>query len=146
MCTSITVDSCIRDLMQVCQYVWPFPGYSLPRPRKTPAHANTRPCLKLFVLLLQKHSHRITAAQHRKAIEATNMNSIRDRVERQLRLRHLQRDPTLPPEQFLSCCSRMLSNSVTLINLIESQSVRVSHSNVVSQDGSTIDIAWNFEL
>lgn len=98
------------------------------------------------VAYMQEHQGHVSRLQMRKADQAQKMDNMRAAVERRLRLRLLQRDPSLPAEQFLSCCSRMITNSTTLINLIESQAVRVSHVNHVPPDGSQIDIAWDFEL
>ncbi len=84
---------------------------------------------------LQKHN------AHKQRLE-----DFRHTVEKRLRIRRLARDETLQDAQFISCCKRMLYNSTSLSQFMEGLSFRISHTNLVSPEGSHIDIAWDFEI
>lgn len=74
------------------------------------------------------------------------LEELRTSVEQRLRLRRLQRDPSLDEQRFRTCCQRLLNKSMVLSNLMEGMSYRISHVNSVDPDGSFINLAWDFEI
>ena len=74
------------------------------------------------------------------------LEELRTSVEQRLRLRRLQRDPSLDEQRFISCCQRLLNKSMVLSNLMEGMSYRISHVNSVEPDGSFINVAWDWEI
>ena len=86
------------------------------------------------------------AALQKHNADMQRLEDFRHTVEKRLRIRRLVRDETLQDAQFISCCKRMLYNSTSLSQIMEGLSFRISHTNLVSPEGSHIDIAWDFEV
>lgn len=97
-------------------------------------------------ICLQAHGHDAMKVLRSQKFKSQRLEDFRNSVERRLRLRRLVRDETLPDEQFISCCKRMLFNADSLSQLMEGLSFRISYANQVAPEGTHIDIAWDFEV
>ena len=97
-------------------------------------------------IVLQFNGPEAAAVQRHLHRRKQTLEELRTSVEQRLRLRRLQRDPSLDEQRFVSCCQRLLNKSMVLSNLMEGMSYRISHVNSVEPDGSFINLAWNFEI
>ena len=96
--------------------------------------------------VMQSKGPAALAALQKHNADKQRLEDFRHTVEKRLRIRRLARDETLQDAQFISCCKRMLYNSTSLSQIMEGLSFRISHTNLVSPEGSHIDIAWDFEV
>ncbi|DBA76668.1 hypothetical protein WJX79_007357 [Trebouxia sp. C0005] len=102
--------------------------------------------LKQVYSALQSKGPAALAVLQKHNADKQRLEDFRHTVEKRLRIRRLARDETLQDVQFISCCKRMLYNSTSLSQIMEGLSFRISHTNLVSPEGTHIDIAWDFEV
>ena len=87
----------------------------------------------------------LDALENRKK-EDRSIEKLQQQVRQRLKLRRFLRDTALDVQKFRGCCSRLLADAATLAILTESMSLRVSEKNGIAEDGSIIDIAWDFRI
>ncbi len=86
------------------------------------------------------------AARRQRVADSERQRRMLTDVQQRLRLRHLTLDADLSPDRVVSCCTRLLHNSVALGDLMDGVSLRISYLNQVAADGSYVSIPWDFEV
>eukprot|EP00798_Chlamydomonas_sp_ICE-L_P016709 gene16709-22977_t len=79
-----------------------------------------------------------------KKADASRVQTLVDQARRQLRLRRLLKDPTLPLEHVERACRELIKQSNALAIHVEGSSVRIAFASQVCLHEAVLDLAWDF--
>jgi hypothetical protein len=95
---------------------------------------------------LAQHGPASVARMEQAKLHERDLRDLGRRVEHQLRLRQLLRDPELSAANFQLGCWHLLEHKSYLHRYIEGSTLRLSDRNEIIAGQHVIDIAYNFEL
>lgn len=103
-------------------------------------------CRRSEAAVMQANGPAVLRAAQVRLKQQSELKRLQELLRKQLRLRRISVDGSLPPRQAESCLQRLLHHGDALATAADGLSLRISHVNAIAPDGTFVDIAWNFQL